>query len=404
MSGTIETTNNNIIIKINAIIDLLELFKKSDILISDKIINSIYILKEEYEMGSINILSDYFLISNKCRQLTQTNKKINLNTKTKKEENKKSPEESSKETEKKNLLKQKDTYFNKYQIFIRKENFISRLDRIMNLLKQYIQNNNFSKDFLQEIYTFIKIYNNSTINKNIKEVIYEICVCLTKMDIDPITSTLICKNCGITKKLYGTVFEDEQFYYQEGQRTKHGTYDPSKHCRFWVERIQARETTEIPETIIQSIKDCIKSDKIINIKQITCDQIRKYLRRTHNSKYNEHIPLIRKLITGITPPQLTDYEIQLINIYFDKVIHIFDEIKPPQKTNCPYHPYFIYKIIEQIITKDSDKYRKAQILSCIHLQSRETLVVNDILFAPICDRIPEFTYIPTDRNSQMNIF
>lgn len=379
MSGTIETTNNNIIIKIKSIVNLLDLFKEKKIKINDKIINDINELKEEYEMGTINILSDYFLISSQYRNCSNENKKAEL-------------------------LKKKDNHFTKYQIFIRKENFISKLDRIMNIIKQNIQYNKFPKDLLQEIYTFIKLYNNSTIDKNIKEVVYEICICSTKMDIDPITSTLICKGCGITKKLYGTVFEDEQFYYQEGQRTKHGTYDPSKHCRFWVERIQARETTEIADAIIESVKKCIERDKIKNINRITCNQIRKYLRQTHNSKYNEHVPLIRKLITGITPPQLTDYEMQLIHIYFDKVIHIFDEIKPPQKTNCPYHPYFIYKIIEQIITKDVDKERKAKILACIHLQSRETLILNDCIFLPICERIPEFTYIPTDRNNQETDF
>ena len=95
---------------------------------------------------------------------------------------------------------------------------------------------------------------------------------------------------------------------------------------------------------------------------------------------------------------------QLIHIYFDKVIHIFDEIKPPEKTNCPYHPYFIYKIIEQIIKKKSDRIRKLKILACIHLQSRETLVENDRIWVLICLRILEFTYIPTDRNEQYTEF
>ena len=76
------------------------------------------------------------------------------------------------------------------------------------------------------------------------------------------------------------------------------------------------------------------------------------------------------------------------------------KIKPQKKTNCPYHPYFIYKIIEQIINKDSDKIKKAQILSCIHLQSRETLIQNDLIWGPICSRIPEFKYFPTDRNNE----
>lgn len=375
MLGTIETTNNNIITKINSIQEILNIFNNNKIKIDVKITNEVDDLKDEYEMGSINILSEYFDINNKYRI---TNDKI----------------------EKKELIKLKQKYFYDYQIFIRKENIISRLDRSINLIKTYIKSNQFSKVFLQEIYNLIKEYNDSTVDKTVKEVIYEICNCLTKMEIDSVNSTLVCKKCGLSKELYGTVFEDDQFYYQEGQRTKHGTYDPSKHCRFWVERIQARETTDIDESVILSIKKCIKRDKIKNKNQITCNQIRIYLRQSHNSKYNEHVPLIRKLITGVSPPQLTDYEMQLIHIYFDKVIHIFDEIKPPEKTNCPYHPYFIYKIIEQIIKKNEDHIRKCQILSCIHLQSVDTLISNDLLWRPICDRIKEFTYIPTDRNDQ----
>jgi hypothetical protein len=386
MSGTIETTNNNIIIKLNAILELLNILKKTSVVINNKLIKEFNELKEDYEMGAINILSNYFL-----------------------------------STSKQNILDtdiEKNIHFNKYQNFIRKENIITKLDRIMNLILVYIkkleelldddaddtQKNVCIKESIHEIYKQMKYYNNSTVDKNVKEVVYEICICSEKMFIDSMTSSLICKKCGITKKLYGTVFEDDQFYYQEGHRTKHGTYDPSKHCRFWVERIQARETTEIPESVIKCIKTCIFDNKIKNINQISCYQLRKYLRQTHNAKYNDHIPLIRKLIIGVSPPQLTERELQLINIYFDKVIHIFDDIKPPEKTNCPYHPYFIYKIIEQILNKDCDKIRKHKILSCIHLQSRETLVDNDRIFKPICARIENFTYIPTDRNSQMYEF
>ena len=375
MLGTIETTNNNIITKINSIHKIMELFKINNVNINEKIVKDAEDLKEEYEMGSINILSEYFNIANKCRLIEE---------KYKKEE----------------IIKLKKKYFYNYQIFIRKENIISKLDRSMNLIKKYIQNNTFIKELLQEIYTLIKNYNNSTIDTNVKEIVYEICTCLTKMDIDSFNSTLVCKNCGMSKELYGTVFEDDQFYYQEGQRTKHGTYDPSKHCRFWVERIQARETTDIDESVIINIKECIRRDKIKNKNQITCNQIRIYLRQTHNSKYNEHVPLIRKLITGISPPQLTDYEMQLIHIYFDKVIHIFDEIKPPEKTNCPYHPYFIYKIIEQILKKPENRIRRCQILACIHLQSCDTLISNDLLWRSICNKIKEFSYKPTDRNDQ----
>lgn len=381
MSSTIESTNNNILTKLKALKKLSEELEERSVDIGERLCNQIYSLEEEYELGSINILSDYFL--------TVRNFKLN---------------DSSKESKKK-FNEDKELYFNKYQSFIRKENFTSKMDRIFKKIKKIIKSNeNHIKLFSNEesnVFDFIKMYERSTVNKKIKEISYESCEkCENKMKVVPNNSELICESCGITKKLYGTVFEDDQFYYQEGQRTKHGNYDPTKHCRIWVDRIQARETTEIPIKIIEKIKKCIIRDKIRDIKRISCSHIRKYLQQIHNSRYNEHIPLIRKLITGDVPPQLSDHEVQLINIYFDKVIRIFDEVKPKGKTNCPYHPFFIYKIIEQIIKDPNQKRRKLQILSCIHLQSRETLVSNDLIWKPICARISEFNYIPTDRNSQ----
>jgi hypothetical protein len=386
MSGTIETTNNNILTKINDIDRLITLFCENNIPFNEKISNNFYEIKDEYEMGSINILSDYFLLVDKYRnsEIDETD-----------------PQST---TLKHKFIRDKDKHFHTYQSFVRKENVISKLDRILRSIKKTIDDVEINRELLQDIYSVVKSYNNSTVSNTIKETIYEMCPCEATMDIDPVTSALVCKECGLTKELYGTVFEDEQFYFQEGQRTKHGTYDPSKHCRFWVERIQARETTEIPEKVLISIKKLIIRDKIKNKNNITCAQIRKYLRQTYNTKYNEHIPLIRKLITGIAPSQLTDHEIQLVHIYFDKVIRIFDEIKPPEKTNCPYHPYFIYKIIEQLITNPRHNIRKLKILACIHLQSRETLIENDRIWKLICGRIDEFGYKPTDRNAQYTEF
>jgi len=367
MVGTIDITNNNIINKINSVGSLILLLNGK---VDSKCLIQINELKDEYIMGSVNIITDYFLYYNKYKK-------------------------SDGELEKRELKYKADKCFNLYQSFVNEENFIAKINNIMKNVKKYM--NNLTPGLVSECNVILSVYNNSTINNQTGEITHDICKCSNKMEIDPVLSALICKKCGLVKELYGTVFEDDQFHNQEGVRTKHGAYDPSKHCKFWIERIQARENTEIPSNVIESIESCIKRDKIINKKNINCIQIRKYLQETHNSKYNEHVPLIKKIITGITPPQLTDYEVQIILIYFDKVIHIFEDIKPQTKTNCPYHPYFIYKIIEQIINKQHDRIRKLKILSHIHLQSRETLICNDIIWEKVCYKVPEFKYVPTDR-------
>ena len=369
MSATVEITNNNIKYKIKEITSILDKFETYNIRIDPKIIYNFDAVNTDYNIGVVNILSEYFLLSDTCNS-----------------------------NNKERVADMKIKYFNVYQNFIKTENIISKLDRIITNIKKYVKNICDQKIQL-EINDCIKKYNSKTIELEYKDTSYAICKCSIKMDIDTNSSSLICKSCGYIKELYGTSFTDDSCL-ADNSKQKYGNYDPSKHCRFWVDRIQAKENTEIDPAVINSIKSCIKRDKNLNKNNISCANIRKYLFETKYSKYNDHIPLIRRIITGVTPPQLTDINLHLIHIYFDKVIHIFENTKHNTKTNCPYHPYFIYKIIEQIMNKESQRKEKNDILSCIHLQSRETLIQNDIIWKYICDKIPEFTYIPTDRTLQ----
>jgi hypothetical protein len=383
MSGTIETTNNLILIKIKSLTDIGNIVNKLktnptlDIRVNN-FITQLQEISNDYEMGSAKILTDYFLLIQKFKNEDKNEYNIHL-----------------------------DKYFDKYQIFIKKENFVGRIDRhcitLKNIVNSIISTNPDIKSHISRIKALFVNYENSTIIRNTSNVVYNKCnICNREMKIIANLSEIVCTHCGITENLYGTVFEDEQFYYQEGQRSKHGSYDPSKHCRFWIERIQARESKDIPDSVIEAVRNCIRRNNIRNKEDITCKEIRKYLSQTRNSGYNEHIPLIRKMIIGISPPQLTDQELQLITIYFDKVIRIYEEIKPNDKINVPYHPYLIYKIIEHILQKKAKNTKKRinEILSCVHLQSRETLIENDKTWKHICDYIDEIEYKPTDRNDQ----
>lgn len=225
--------------------------------------------------------------------------------------------------------------------------------------------------------------------------------CGIKMDVSPAMSHVICKRCGINEELKGMIFEDEQFFQQEGQRAKHGNYDPVKHCRSWIDKIQARESADIPVYVINMIRRKAKNNRLTDLRSLSCETIRKYLHKSRYSKFNEHIPLIRKIITGVAPPQFSDLERRRIIIYFGKIVVLNAKIKPNSKTNTTYHPYFIMKIIEQIV---GDVARRKKIIACIHMQALETLIDHDKDWKKICEYIPEFTYIPTDRNNYADVW
>jgi len=369
MPGTIEIIGSNLDKKINVLLevinfssDFLEKGKKNKVM---KIKKNLETIETDYDVNTVNILTKYHEFINKNQNRGDY------------------------------FFNAKSDFLTRYRVIITQKNFFGKIGRIKFLLSREIY---FEDDKKRaKIDSLFKIFDNipQHVEENTpKKLACE--QCKKEMDVTPSTSQCFCRKCGLVDKLEGTVFEDEQFFHQEGQRTKHGNYETNKHCKIWVGRIQARESKKIPPSLIAKLNRCIKMDGIIDSERVTCERIREYLRQLKKTKFNEHIPLIRQLLTGKVPPQLTDIELRKLSIWFDKVITIFGKIKPPEKTNCPYHPYFIYKILDIMV---EDVGRKKEILSCIHLQSRETVIENDKEWKKICSRIPKFKnkYRPTNR-------
>lgn len=298
--------------------------------------------------------------------------------------------------------------YNKFNIFLSIndiygsfDNFVEYLNGyteyhqqiLLNYNEKYYNNDNLDKIF-KKINSNFNYYNKTKIIYNIDDINYDVCLCGNKMIIQYNTSELLCIKCGYVHTLIGSVFEDSQFFNQEGNRYKHGSYDPNRHCKFWIERIQAKENTIIDKAHIEKIEKCIKRDKIENIKNISVKQFRLYLKQTNLSRLNDHIPLIKKIITGYIPPQLNHNELHLLFNYFDKATKTYETIKPSSKKNSLYYPFLLYKLLEIII---QDENKKNGLLNCIHLQSYETLIDNDKIWAEICKHNKEFTYKPTNK-------
>lgn len=355
MASTVENINTNLIKKIDILKKLTDIYSQYDL---SKIDNQevddhmdlLIDIESTYEFGSITILSNYYKKKTKGIDTIDT--------------------------------------YNDFMRFVARENIIGNLKRIYKSCKKY--HRRYDVEGVEELF---ENYEFTPVSMQYPDCKTDKCACGSSYSIESKTSEFICYSCGNTQKMYGIVFEDEQFFYQEGQRTKHGRYDPTKHCKFWVDRIQARENVDIPKKVISAIKRCIKRDNIW-LDQITCPMIRTYLKSLKLTSYNDHVPYIRKLITGKEPKQLTDSELKLIFVYFSIVIQVYNQTKPDDKPNCPYHPFFIYKIIEHIL--QNDHARRKDIMSCIHLQSRETLIENDKIWKRICKEIKDFKYKPTD--------
>ena len=382
--GTIEYIDNNFNKKFNIIFEILE--NLPDIP-KKEFTNEIKKIKEKYDIISITILHEYYTndLANKEALIEDYHKSVLKNS----------------------IHDDIEFLINniKNHCLKKNKNKIKDNDKNKNKKNDENKNNNSALKFNQLIKSYSKIpsykqellNNDNNYNKN------KICVtCQGNTFINNAASETICSQCGELQPIVGTVFENVQLIYQDGTCSKHASYERIKHGEKWLAKIQAKENIEIKKEVINAVKRQIRLKQITDVRKVTYDLIRDCLRKSGNTKYNENIVFIKYKITGIQPPQLTEKEYNDALYYLDKVVVIFEKKKPKYRHNLPYHAFFIFKILEQpIILKEDtpeDIDRKKGILSNIHIQSENTVRKRDILWRLICDEIPEFIYIPTDRN------
>ena len=288
-------------------------------------------------------------------------------------------------------------------IVVLKNNKIDIIDNI--LIKK---NKSKKKDITAELQYLFNIFpwNINTRDAPIQTVNYNKCfLCANNMIIDSSKSELRCDRCGMIRELIGTVFDDTQFYSQEGQKAKSGTFNPNRHFQFWWYHILAKEPEEelgdkkdpnnlYGEKILKQIKNIVIRDhKVLQL--LTVNDIRSILREIEKTDLNKNVPLILKKLTGIGPPNIPDNVTIKVENLFTKAIEIGEKIKHNKRINRNYYPYYIYRIIEAI-TSDSDTEIR-RILYYIYIQSKETVESDDLDWERICQELKEIQYKPTDR-------
>lgn len=287
----------------------------------------------------------------------------------------------------------------KYMQVIISNNFMTKLDNLVLSLKDHAAT--VKKAHETELLLLFKAYASTPIDTDIKKVDYKICqLCQAKMTLDPDHVELKCTNndCSNVVILKGTMFDDSHLYTSEGSVAKRGAYETSRHCRYHLDRILAIKNPNLPQRVLDKIQAWLKQNNFKYLKLVTCPDLRRCLKEIKETKWNEHVPYIRQTICGISPDRLFHHEQRQLYIWFEKAVSAFIKIKDGERANLKYYPYFIFKIIEQILNKPVDKERLQSIVDCIHFQRDNTIVANDKLWNDICDEEKEFVFKKTDKN------
>ena len=149
-------------------------------------------------------------------------------------------------------------------------------------------------------------------------------------EIDSKNGIIICTNCGSCEQYYdysvnGINYNDFNHIETSSQPF---SYQRKNHFKEWLNQLQGKEVTIIPDSVINLILLEIKKERVIKSDEITSERIKKYLKKLKLNKYYEHIPNLISKITNKPPLTITkDFE--------EILLELFDKIQEPFKKHCP---------------------------------------------------------------------
>lgn len=194
---------------------------------------------------------------------------------------------------------------------------------------------------------------------------------------------LVCNKCSNFTVYY--VESDKPSYKEPPKEASFYAYRRINHFREILAQVQAKETTQIDNTIIASIKKQIRKERI-TLEQFTDVKAKEILKKLGYNKYYEHIPFIKEKL-GIKPPVMSpELEETLCNLFMETQ-GPYARFCPDERVNFLNYYYTIYKLCELLGQTQYLPYFPM-------LKDRDKRIEQDEIWKKICKEL-KWEFIPT---------
>lgn len=205
---------------------------------------------------------------------------------------------------------------------------------------------------------------------------YGICdECGKEMIFSANEALFTCDHCGTQEFIL--IDSDKPSYKDPPREVTYYAYKRINHFNEWLAQFQAKESTDIPDDVFQSILEELKKERINTQSIIKPAKIKEILKKLKCSNYYDHVPYILNRINGKNAAVMSR-EVE------EKLRYMFKEIQPSFQRHCPAgrsnflsYGYVLYKFCELL---ELDEY-----LQCFPLlKNRDKLYNQDRIWKLIC--------------------
>ncbi len=192
--------------------------------------------------------------------------------------------------------------------------------------------------------------------------------------------------CNVCAKQVTYLIENEKPSYKEPPKEAcFYAYKRINHFKEILAQFQAKETTQIPEEVLENIKQQLHKERI-PLSKFTNSKAKEVLKKLGYNKYYEHIPFIKDKL-GIKPPIMTpELEETLCNLFME-IQGPYAKFCPDDRVNFLNYYYTVYKLCELL--------EKTEFLSYFPmLKDKEKRIEQDDIWKKICEEL-NWVFIPT---------
>lgn len=197
---------------------------------------------------------------------------------------------------------------------------------------------------------------------------------------------LICNNSACGKFITYIVDSSKPTNKEPPNEVSYTAYIRLNHFKEILSQFQAKETTQIPDEVIDAIKARIKKERIKDVSLINYDKMREMLRKLGFNKYFEHIQYINSLF-GIKPPIMNEELHETLCVLFIEIQKPWAVHCPPNRTNFFNYTYTLHQLC---VLLDQTQY-----LPYIPMmKDREKQLEQDMIWKKVCNDL-DWEYFPT---------
>lgn len=215
----------------------------------------------------------------------------------------------------------------------------------------------------------------------------ETCLLCNQGELIPLEEegVLICNNVKCGKFMIHIVENQKPLNKEMPNEVSYTAYIRLNHFKEILSQFQAKETTRIPDDVLDAVRNRIKKERK-NLSEMNYTEMRNILSILGYNKYFEHIQYINSML-GIEPPIMDEELIETLCV-------LFIEIQQPWAIYCPINRTnffnYTYILCQLCVLLDQTQY-----LPFIPMmKDRIKQLEQDMIWKKVCDHL-DWEYFPT---------